>query len=87
MEEAALSHIINAEGEKIQYVLSGCADLNEVIKVNESVTNLMEVINDLQLMLKSKLRLALGFISKPKHEEPKSPCNTLQSKCDCKSRC
>ena len=66
MEEAALSHILNAEGEKIQYVLAHCADFNEVIKTNESVKALVDSISDLQLTLKSKMRLALSYLPKDK---------------------
>ncbi|MGI6175798.1 MAG: hypothetical protein ACOYJC_06530 [Christensenellales bacterium] len=50
LEEVALSHIINAEGEKIQYILNktgvhGCpADLKDIVAVNKSVTDLLEVV-------------------------------------------
>ena len=69
MEEAALSHILNAEGEKIQYVLSQCADISEVIKTNESVKALVESISDLQFTLKSKMRLALNYLPKDNREK------------------
>jgi len=81
MEEAALSHILNAEGEKVQYVLAKCADIKDVIAVNESVACLVEIINDLQLTLKSKMRLALSFSPTNKH------CQTKQCKTDCKNKC
>lgn len=65
MEEAALSHILNAEGEKIQFVLANqCTDLQKVLEINESVTSLVEQIIDLQIILKSKMRLAEKFIQK-----------------------
>lgn len=63
MEEAALSHILNAEGEKIQFVLeSRCTDIQKVIEVNESVAALMDRVIDLQLILKAKMRLAKEFV-------------------------
>jgi len=68
MEEAALSHILNAEGEKIQYLLSRCADTNQVIKANESVKSLIDSISDLQLTLKSKMRLALSYLPEKTHD-------------------
>ncbi|MCL2637361.1 MAG: hypothetical protein FWD48_03230 [Oscillospiraceae bacterium] len=66
MEETALSHIINAEGEKIQYVLANkCSSICEVITVNDSVASLIEKITDLQFLLKMKMQLAKDFL-KPK---------------------
>jgi len=82
MEETALSHIINAEGEKIQFVLArNCTDLNEVIAVNESVGCLIDKITDLQFLLKAKMKLAKCFLpshvcSCPPHKpEPPKKCN------------
>jgi len=78
MEEAALSHILNAEGEKIQYALANCADLKQVTELNQSVTCLMETVLDLQIALKSKMRLALSYL----HKDQKDSA----PKCDCSSR-
>ena len=50
MEELALSHILNAEGEKLQYILgtlhgtSHCACPQDVLAVNKSVTALVEAV-------------------------------------------
>lgn len=62
MEELALSHIMNAEGEKLQYVLGTlpgtrgtCPTTEEVIQVNKSITKLLEIVAQNQLLLKSKL--------------------------------
>ena len=75
MEEVALSHIINAEGEKIQYILKAAkecrADVCDVLEVNESVTSMLEQVNDMQITLKNKLRWALKYLPKP--EEPSCP--------------
>ena len=81
MEEAALSHILNAEGEKIQYVLAKCADINEVVKTNDSVKALIDSISDLQLTLKSKMRLALNYLPKKENPDKDYKCNT--KRCDC----
>ena len=71
MEEAALSHIINAEGEKIQFALTNkCRDLAQVVAVNDSVADLLERVFDLQLVLKSKLRLAKSFIDCKEEKRP-----------------
>ncbi len=59
MEELALSHILNAEGEKLQYILGTlpgakpCAGPQEVLAVNRSVTALLEAVTQNQLLLKT----------------------------------
>jgi len=67
MEEVGLSHIINAEGEKIQYVLgtlSGTsgpgATIQDVLDVNSSVTNLLEQAAANQQALSDKMTAALS---------------------------
>jgi len=78
MEEAALSHIINAEGEKIQYVLSKCPDIDSVIRTNESVKELIDSISDLQATLKSKMRIALSHLPAEKSHHDKPCCRCCQ---------
>ena len=85
MEETALSHIINAEGEKIQCVLerakcSDCTDMQDILRVNESVASLLDQVNDIQIVLKNKFRLAVNCLSdKPFHsckpDNPDKPCH------------
>lgn len=64
-EELALSHIINAEGEKIQYAVGtipGLADVStieEVTGVNDSVTITLGAILENQIVLTGKLSGAL----------------------------
>lgn len=67
MEELALSHIINAEGEKLQYVLgtipgvTGPAPtIEEVLRVNESVQSVLQSVAETQSVLRSKLQNALN---------------------------
>ncbi len=82
LEEVALSHIINAEGEKIQYILSqtNCgqhsADLKDILAVNKSVTNLLEMVLQNQIILKSKMEKVLEHLPKPPSppNPPKPPC-------------
>lgn len=76
LEELALSHIINAEGEKIQYVLSqtnrgGCpADLRDILAVNQSVSGLLEIVLQNQMLLKNKMERVLEHLPRP----PAPPC-------------
>jgi len=67
MEELGLSHIINAEGEKLQYILgtipgvSGLsATIEDVLKVNESVRAVLQNATESQTLLRSKLHQALN---------------------------
>ena len=64
-EELSLSHILNAEGEKLQYVLGTlpgldeAASQDEVLRVNQSVKDTLSGIIEQQMMLSSKLGAAL----------------------------
>ena len=67
MEELGLSHILNAEGEKLQYILgtlpglSGpAATVSDVLAANESVRGMLETAVQNQLFLKSKMQGALA---------------------------
>lgn len=66
MEELALSHILNAEGEKLQYVLGtldGCqnkkANNEEILAVNKSIKSMLDSISQNQMILKSKMECAV----------------------------
>ena len=60
MEELALSHILNAEGEKLQYILgtlpgtSPCACPHDVLAVNKSVTALVEAVTQNQMTVEKQ---------------------------------
>ncbi len=64
-EELSLSHILNAEGEKLQYVLGTlpgldeAASLDEVLRINQSVKDTVSSIMEQQMMLSAKLGAAL----------------------------
>ena len=67
MEESALSRIIDAEGDKLRYILDrcreacdGCGTPEEILEVNASVTGLLDVVAQNQAILRSKLALALN---------------------------
>ena len=71
MEELALSHIINAEGEKLQYILGTlpgtkpCACPQDVLAVNKSVASLLDVVAQNQMLLKNKLEKVLEACPPP----------------------
>lgn len=66
MEELGLSHILNAEGEKLQYILGTLpglsgppATVSDVLAANESVRGLLETTVQNQLFLRAKMQGAL----------------------------
>lgn len=76
MEELALSHILNAEGEKLQYILGTlpgtkpCACPQDVLAVNKSVASLLDVVAQNQMLLKGKLEKVLEACPAPPPPAP-----------------
>ncbi len=79
MEELSLSHILNAEGEKLQYVLGtlpgldGAAALEEVLQVNQSVKDTLSSVMEQQMALTAKLSAALKAPTAPGPAGPTGP--------------
>ena len=83
MEETALSKLITAESDKIQYVLDcakirgcDCASLKDILAVNNSATCMIKTITELQMILKEKLAIASKHLKVspcPPHP-PLPPC-------------
>jgi len=83
MEEMALSRLITAESEKIQYVIDcaktkgcDCTNLADILAVNNSVDAMIKTITKLQEILKEKLAIAVKHLPKPPHPPypPRPPC-------------
>lgn len=94
MEELALSHIMNAEGEKLQYMLGTlheCERVNatprEILDVNNSITQLLEQVAENQYMLKSKLSQVLKAMETcglcPGASNPTPPCSNACQRTIC----
>jgi len=71
MEEVSLSHILNAEGEKLQYIL-GTLDgftppapptVDQVLEVNQSVRDTLQQVAFNQMFLSAKMSEALKALS------------------------
>lgn len=84
MEELALSHIVNAEGEKIQYILGTlpgsrrpCASTQEILAVNQSAAALLDTVMQSQMLLKGKLEKALEAGGRKPAPEPPCPPGCL----------
>ncbi|MEG2621138.1 MAG: hypothetical protein RSA10_03550 [Bacilli bacterium] len=64
--ETALSHILNAEGEKIQKIIAMTNDPDELLKVNNSVSQVIKNITFLEHVLYDKLELSKNCENKDK---------------------
>jgi len=74
MEEMSMSHILNAEGEKIQKILaSDEVSLEDLLRVNQSVERIMRTMMKNQMLLLCKLEdilsLEQSFGFQEHHEE------------------
>jgi len=70
MEEIGLSHVINAEGEKLQYILGTLPGtkppnptVGEILEVNESVKDMLQQVAFNQMLLNAKMSGALKAYS------------------------
>jgi hypothetical protein len=58
LQEAALAHMMNAEGEKMQKIIAmDDVSIDELMKLNKSVTQLVSAISRLEMMFVAKLEL------------------------------
>ena len=64
MEEAALSNILNSEGEIVQIAKKVACDVNDLVSVNESVSSVIKNIARLQMLLQFKLEDAEKLLHK-----------------------
>ncbi|MBP1969342.1 hypothetical protein J2Z83_001446 [Virgibacillus natechei] len=68
MEELSLAHIVNAEGEKLQYVLGTipgldeAATLDEILQVNDNVQDMLSTVIKKELLLDNKLNQVTKII-------------------------
>lgn len=73
LEETAISHILNAEGEKLQKAIymDKCSQ-QDLLEVNQSVENMVEKITNLEMVLKEKLDRIVPLLKdcdkKPPHK-------------------
>lgn len=70
LEQTGLSHILNAEGEKIQKVVA-FGTVDQILDINKSVEDLMNSVARLELILQSKLDLFSDCLCLP------IPCSSL----------
>ncbi|WP_232223943.1 hypothetical protein [Anoxybacteroides tepidamans] len=62
LEEIGLSHILNAEGEKLQHFLKTCPDdLHDYLQINESINQILRTIVKSQILLQFKLENVISL--------------------------
>lgn len=71
LEEIGMSHIINAEGEKIQTVLKDKPCTNEILAVNKSVQTTLRDLIKKEMLLEFKFENVLDYV---KDREPPKEC-------------
>lgn len=63
LEQTALSHILNAEGEKLQCVVAmPDVTIPQLLEINSSVESLIDTVSKLEMILQSKLKLFDGCL-------------------------
>ena len=55
LEETAISHLLNAEGKKLQKAISLSCNLKDLIEINKSVGDMVDKLTTLETILKTKL--------------------------------
>lgn len=70
LEQTALSHILNAEGEKIQKIVAKeDVSTKELLDVNKSVNSMVQSITRLEMVLQSKLQIFEDCLCVPEESE------------------
>lgn len=69
LEELGLSHILNAEGEKLQAGICLAKCFDDLVLLNQSVTNTLRTVIKNQMLLQFKLEDTIDLLSKVKHHQ------------------
>lgn len=70
MQEASLSHILCAESQKMKTAMSmDDLDLCKLLEVNDSATNMVHAVANLELMLKDKLEFISNNLYYPPSDD------------------
>lgn len=76
LEQAALSHILNAEGEKLQKLVTlSQGDSTLLLRANASATRMVNTVTRLEMILQGKLELFDGCLCPPESDDHVSSNN------------
>ncbi len=67
MEEIGISHILNAEGEKMQYVLRQDPSIHELLTTNRGTERLLRSIIKKEMLLQFKMEHVLDVMMLGEH--------------------
>ncbi|MEG1500198.1 MAG: hypothetical protein RR400_03955 [Clostridia bacterium] len=73
LQECALSHILNAEGEKIQNAVAKDVSIKDLLCINDSVANTIQEVTSLEIVLLNKLKAVTCHPCPPKPVPPIPP--------------
>ncbi|MEG2597624.1 MAG: hypothetical protein RR977_04265, partial [Oscillospiraceae bacterium] len=79
--ETALSHILNAEGEKLQKVIAKTDDIDKILCVNKAVNKMVTDVTHLEIVLHDKLSTITSIC--PSCEDCCEPIDCLPICLDC----
>lgn len=86
LEQAALSHILNAEGEKLQCMISSdCTSPEQILATNDSVRSMVDSVAKLEMILQYKLSLFEDCICD--HCDSPKKINKSHTKSNCQCNC
>lgn len=72
LEEIGLAHIINVEGEKVQFALKAhCTSLDDLLEVNEKVDRILKDVIKKEMLLQFKLDHIMDLIDKDTKKKKK----------------
>ncbi|MGB9840030.1 hypothetical protein [Thermovenabulum sp.] len=71
LEEAALAHILNAEGEKIQKVTEKVSNPGDLIKLQKSVKEILQMIIKKEMLLQFKFEKVVDLLEMMEEDCPK----------------
>jgi len=74
LEELSLAHILNAEGEKLQFVLAKDPCISEILEINRSVQRILRSVINKQMLLQFKLEDILAYSRGEEVEECEDAC-------------
>lgn len=61
LEETAIAYILNTEGEKLQKFLTLNPTIKDILNINASIKNTIELLSQLELILSEKLKVSKKF--------------------------
>ncbi|WP_078665440.1 MULTISPECIES: hypothetical protein [Carboxydocella] len=65
-EELALAHMLNAEAEKLQEVITSYQSIRQLVKINDKVREVIKVLLFKEIVLSMKLQDVLRLIKEEK---------------------